>query len=613
MDNLTNARSLEHKIGVWVDGIFSWVDDKTWNISTNFEQDALISKISMHSERLSLTLDFVDFVDFELTALVRHIEITNHSGSSRDVRLFMHQVFEISHDGRADTAIYVPENGYILNYKGRRCLIISGKSENSQCFDQFAVGNYGVEGKSGTYMDAIDGNLSGNLVEHGGVDSVVRFSETIDANSKSSVDYWIVADTSQNSAREAHLTLKQESIEHRLEATRAHFKLWLSPAKPIIDKLPDKYKTPVYKSLLVIKAHCDIRGSVLASVDSSIFNYGRDYYCYCWPRDAAYALWPLIRLGIYDEAKRFFKFAKDVLHKDGYLLHKYQPDRSVGSTWHPRMRRGLIELPIQEDETAGVLFMMNEYYEASGDNEFLIEYYDDFIKPSADFICGFVDEQTNLPHASYDLWEEKFLTSTYTVSIAIAALRSAAKMSEAYKKADDAQTWNKMANNFSESLGALYHPDGYFRKGFELNEKGDLEYDDVVDISSLYGPFMYAKLGGNDSRLKSTGAKVEESLLRRSPAGGVIRYENDNYFRADTKYPGNPWIVCTMWLAQFYIYQGQNDQALALIDWVISKQTNSGVLGEQFDAVTGQPLGVTPLIWSHAELVSSILDLCNSE
>jgi len=609
LDNLTNARSLEHKIGVWVDGIFSWVDDNTWNISTDFEQNALISRISMHSERLSLTLDFVDFVDYELTAFVRHIEITNHASSSRDVRLFMHQVFEISHDGRADTAIYVPEHGYILNYKGRRCLIISGKSENAQCFDQFAVGNYGVEGKSGTYMDATDGNLSGNLVEHGGVDSVIRFSETVNANSKASVDYWIVADTSQSSAREAHLTLKRESIKHRLDATHAYFQQWLSPAKPTIDKLPDKYKSTVSKSLLVIKAHCDIRGSVLASGDSSIFNYGRDYYCYCWPRDASYALWPLIRLGIYDEAKRFFKFAKDVLHKDGYLLHKYQPDRAIGSTWHPRMHRRKIELPIQEDETAGVLFMMNEYYEASGDNEFLYEYYEDFIKPTADFISSFVDEQTNLPHASYDLWEEKFLTSTYTVSITIAALRSASKMAEAIGKADDTQTWNKIANDFSASLDALYHPDGYFRKGFELNENGDLEYDDAVDISSLYGPFMYAKLDGNDSRLKNTGSKVEESLLRKSPAGGVIRYENDNYFRTDDKYPGNPWIVCTMWLAQYYIYQGQNDQALVLIDWVISKQTNSGVLGEQFDATTGQPLGVTPLIWSHAELVSSILDL----
>jgi GH15 family glucan-1,4-alpha-glucosidase len=30
LENLTNARSLQHKIGVWVDGVFSWTDDGTW-------------------------------------------------------------------------------------------------------------------------------------------------------------------------------------------------------------------------------------------------------------------------------------------------------------------------------------------------------------------------------------------------------------------------------------------------------------------------------------------------------------------------------------------------------------------------------------------------------
>ena len=37
LDNLTTSRSLPHKIGVWVDGAFSWIDDGTWDIQTNFE------------------------------------------------------------------------------------------------------------------------------------------------------------------------------------------------------------------------------------------------------------------------------------------------------------------------------------------------------------------------------------------------------------------------------------------------------------------------------------------------------------------------------------------------------------------------------------------------
>lgn len=609
LENLTNARSMEHKIGVWADGNFRWTDDGTWDIEVDFEEKALISNIVFLNKGLKLSLRLNDFIDHEHTAFIRRIQVTNLSKIQRDVRIFMHQVFEISQDGRADTAIYIPEYNYILNYKGRRCLVISGKIDENGTFDQFACGNYAIEGKSGTYIDAEDGELSGNLVEHGGVDSVIRFKKVMGANDTMSIDYWIVASTNHYDAREIHTLLRQESIAHRLEATRDFFANWLKPALPRLTNLPTDYKQSALKSLLVIKAHCDKHGSVLASGDSSIFNYGRDYYCYCWPRDAAYVLWPLIRLGIYDEAKHFFKFARDVMHKDGYLLHKYQPDRAIGSTWHPRVFNNKVELAIQEDETAGVLFLMREYFEATEDQYFIDEYYDSFIKPAANFLNNFIDTQTGLPHASYDLWEEKFLTTTYTVSIAIGALEAASDLALKAGNHADAQIWQNRANNFRHSLDALFHPGGYFRKGYYYNSSGQLDYDDSIDISSLYGPFMYARLRREDQRMLSTASKIEDRLLNRSPAGGVIRYENDNYFRKSSKYPGNPWIVSTMWLAQYYSYRGNNKQARVLIDWVLSKQTPSGILSEQFDAITGKPIGVTPLVWSHAELLNTILDV----
>jgi GH15 family glucan-1,4-alpha-glucosidase len=102
----------------------------------------------------------------------------------------MHQVFRLSNAGRGDTAIYVPEDNYILDYKGRTCLLIAGKFNDGEQFDQYAVGIYAIEGKAGTYLDAIDGDLSGNSVEHGGVDSVIRFKKQLPANSTVSLDYW---------------------------------------------------------------------------------------------------------------------------------------------------------------------------------------------------------------------------------------------------------------------------------------------------------------------------------------------------------------------------------------------------------------------------------------
>lgn len=606
LENLTNARSSQHKIGVWVDGKFSWTDDGSWEISVDFEIDALISSIKLHSNELAISLHLQDFVDNEHNALIRHISITNKADHQRDVRLFMHQVFQISRAGRADTAIYVPDDHYILDYKGRYCLLIAGKFEDGESFDQYAVGNYGIEGKVGTFLDAEDGKLSDNAVEHGGVDSVVRFSRRLEAEQSVVIDYWVVAASSQTDVGKIHDKFKQENLADRLQKVRQHWQTWLDSGD--VD-IPDFHKRSLQHGLLVIKAHCDVRGSVLASGDSSIFNYGRDYYCYCWPRDAVYALWPLMRLGHLKEARQFLEFARDTMHPDGYLMHKYQPDRAIGSTWHPLVHGRKRELAIQEDETASVIFMIGEYYKASQDKTFIENFYHTFIAPCAGFMASFIDEATGLPHASYDLWEEKFLTSTYTVCTVIAGLQIAAKLAKIVEQPDDAIKWQRAADGIKQNLDKLYHPDGYFRKGFLLQDDGQLAYDDTLDISSFYGPYMFADLALDDERLVSTVRHIEERILNSSPSGGVLRYENDNYFLTKRQYKGNPWVVSTLWLAQFYANTKQTDKANNLLDWVLQRELPSGILSEQFDPESGTPLGVTPLVWSHAEMVNTLLDL----
>lgn len=608
LDNLTNARSQPHKIGVWIDDSFSWTDDGSWTISLDFEPRALVSRLRMHSKKLQLTLEFNDFIDITYNAFIRRLKVTNEAAEQREIRLFMHQVFEISRSGRADTALYVPDDHYLLDYKGRCCLLVAGKLDEKEDFDQYAVGSYHLEEDSGTYKDAEDGELSNNAVEHGGVDSVIRFRKIAPAGASFQVDYWIVAANSQNDAQVAHTYLKHYPLDERQQQVEETWREWLSPALARTTNLPREQRDALLKSLLIIKAHCDERGSILASGDSSIFNYGKDYYCYCWPRDSAYAVWPLIRLGIYDEARRFFDFARDTLHRDGYLMHKYQPDRAVGSTWHPLVHGRRKELAIQEDETASVVFMFGEYVKASGDTLLLENYYDSFIAPAAHFMTHYIDKQTGLPHASYDLWEEKFLTSTYSVCTVIAGLEAAAKMAETTSHPEDQAEWKRAAEGYRSHLDTLYK-DGYFVKGFLLDENDQLEYDSTLDISSLYGPFMFAGLPMSDPRLQATAKAVAEKLLDSSPIGGVIRYEKDAYFLGKQDYSGNPWIVCSLWLAQYFLSAGQQEKAERLLQWAFDRRMPSGVLSEQFDPEDGRSLSVAPLIWSHAELVNTLLDL----
>ncbi len=609
LDNLTNARNSRHKIGLWVDGAFSWVDDGSWRIEVSFENQALVSDIKMYSANLQVTLRFNDFVDPEYNAFIRRINVTNEADTTRDIRVFTHQVFQISRYGRADTALFVPDDDYILDYKGNCCMLIAGRFSGAGDFDQFAVGNYAIEGKAGTFKDAEDGELSGNAVEHGGVDSVLRFRQEVNAHESFGIDYWVVAADSQSDAQVIHTHLKYYSIDDRLQKARDHWKKWMEPARRKLEAIPEEYRTEVQKSLLIIKAHCDDRGSILASGDSSIFNYGRDYYCYCWPRDASYAIWPLIRLGLYDEARNFFEFARGTMHRDGYLAHKYQPDRAIGSTWHPLLHGKHKELAIQEDETASVIFMMGEYYNESKDATLIANFYDNFIEPCASFLADFVDEATGLPHATYDLWEQKFATSTYTVCTVIAALDTAIRLAEIADHPDDTVHWKRSVERMRGGLTALYHPDGYFRRAFLLQEDGSLQYDDILDISSMYGPYMFARLPLNDPRMQGTFEAVKAKLWNQSPIGGVIRDEHDGYFLAKQNYKGNPWLVCTLWLSQYFNALGDTSQAKELLDWALKRTLPSGALSEQFDPDSGEAISVIPLVWSHAEFVNTTLDI----
>jgi GH15 family glucan-1,4-alpha-glucosidase len=609
LDNLTNARSMRHKIGVWVNGQFSWMDDGTWEIVTDFETDALISDVTARHKDFGVELKFSDFVDTDFNAFCRRVSVTNLTDHYLDIRLFTHQVFQISRGGRADTAMFVPDENYILDYKGRCALLVYGQTQDGHSHDQYAIGNYGIEGKEGTYRDAEDGELSGNAVEHGGVDSVMRFPCALAGGEKTRVDYWIVAADSQFSAEKIHHQFLSEGLERREDVTRQYWQTWLATASGAIHVLESDHAKFLKKSLMVIKAHTDKRGGIIASADSSIYNFGRDYYNYVWPRDGAYAMWPLIRLGFKEEPKKFFEFCRDVLTTDGYLMHKYQPDRAIGSTWHPLVHGRNKELAIQEDETAIVLYMLGEYYDYSGDKDFVMSLYSTFIQPAANFMASFIDEQTKLPHASYDLWEQKFQTSTYTTAVVYQSLLVAADFAEEFEFPDDGVRWRDVAAEILENSKIFFDPDRQaFRKGYLLQEDGSLAFDNTIDMSSFYGPMMFWPQGMTEE-IKESMKTIENTLLDRSPSGGAVRYEHDGYFMVDHNSLGNPWIIATLWVAQYYTRTQQLDRAKHYVDWAMSHAQHSGMLSEQVNPNNGYAIGVTPLVWSHAELVNTILDL----
>jgi GH15 family glucan-1,4-alpha-glucosidase len=612
LENHSAGRSLRHRVGVWVDGKTYWIDedDGDWQFQFRYPHSSLIGHTLARSDKLGLLLEFDDFVDAYETAFMRNIHVVNLWDKPREVRVFMHQAFVIG-DSRSntDTAQYLPDSNAILHYRGNRAFIVSGQYKD-QPFDQHTIGIFGIEGREGTFRDADDGELSFGNIEHGQVDSTIRFKLDVAPHSSERFHYWIAAGTSIREALAIDKSVREQGVIKRLHGTATWWHEWLKPALQASQKLDVEFRESFVKSVMILKSQIDNRGAIMASTDSAMLNYSRDAYAYSWPRDGAYVLWPLIRMGYRSEAKKFFDFCKDGLHPNGYLMHKYFADGALGPSWHPYLHEdNIVAPPIQEDETALVLFVFAQFYQHHKDRALLDEYYDDMIKPMADFMAGYIDDQTCLPKPTYDLWEEYFLTSTYTTSVVYAALLAAAELAEEVSDNDSAVKWRSSAEDIqSAAQKHLFNEErGAFYKGVLVKNDG-IEYNDTIDTSSFFGAFMYGLFPADSSEMKRAADAVRDVFNLKDGNYGVPRYENDYYHRKSDEVLGNWWFITSLWMAQYLLEVNDTETARHIIEWVRSKALSTGVLSEQINPLNGELLSVAPLTWSHAEYIATLLD-----
>src|SRR3989344_3454058 len=375
--------------------------------------------------------------------------------------------------------------------------------------------------------------------------------------------------------------------------------------------LSEKAQKLFYDSLLVMRAHADNRGGILASADSGNVQYGGDTYGYVWPRDACFTAWSFDMVGFYDVSKRFFAFAKDVLTEDGYVLHKYQPDRSLGSSWHPWVKDGKRQLAIQEDETAILIVGLWEHYVRAKDLEFVESIYNTVIKRAADFLIRYKDVKSGLPLPSYDLWEEKYGVSAFTSAVVYGGLVSAGNFAKTLGKEDDTSRFFNEAEILRKAIiKELWSDDAkYFFRLVDNN--GRLELEKRVDASSFYGAFRFGIFAPDDPRMKVSFSTAQQKLSFGSRVGGIARYEGDNYCRVMEGVAGNPWFVTSLWLTQYKIATASSlsdlEGVIKDLEWVASLAYHS-MLPEQVHPMTGSNLSATPLVWSHAEYVRTVVE-----
>jgi glucoamylase len=603
-----------NRFGVWVDGQFSWVGPD-WHIDRNYLAETLVTDVQLRNDRLGVEITVHDAVDFFLWVLIRQITVKDLRGRSREVRLFFHHDFHIYENEVGDTAFYDPRTEAVVHYKGNRYFLINGTDDNKCALDQWAVGQKEMQGAEGTWRDAEDGVLSGNAIAQGSVDSTVGLTIALAAGAAKTVHYWICFGVAYEKVVKLNRIISEHTPAKLLKRTENYWRLWVNKEDSDFQNLPAEVVRLYKQSLLIIRTQIDDHGAIIAANDQDIAQFARDTYAYMWPRDGSMVTYSLIKAGYREVGHAFFNFCLDLIGEDGYFLHKYNPDKTLASSWHPWIRDGKFDLPIQEDETALVLWSLWQYYSKFRDVEFIRPLYRRLISNAADFMVQHRDSETKLPLASYDLWEERHGVHLFTVGAVVGGLQAAANFAHAFGEIEQSLGYQTTVEEIrSAMIKYLWNPDaGRFCRMATRTESG---YDlDMTLDASMYGVFAFGALPVDDAMVSQTMDAIKERLWVRTPVGGLARYENDYYQQVSkdiANVPGNPWFVCTLWLAQYYIAAAKDlndlNPALELLNWVCSHALPSGVLAEQVDPYNNAPLSVSPLTWSHASFVMCVVE-----
>ncbi len=543
---------LVHKIGIWVDGRLSWLDDGSWEHKARYQRGVLAGHTVVINRAMGLLLEFDDVVASGTSVLARHIHVVNLEEQQRTVRLFLHQAFQIGGTIFPDTAQFFSGDAFVVHRGGRRVFVAGGATDVGQGPDQYSVGKFG-NGLDGTWRDAEDGQLSCCDFETGMVDSTLRFSLTIGGLSSRRVNYWLVASLSVQAATHLSLQIKKKGLTPYTEATVTWWRKWLGSSRVVENRLSPQYRLPFEQTLMLVRSHIDRRGGIMTHMPP-------DAQSSCSPHAAAYAMWPLVRLGYHEDASNFFTFCRSSLAEGGFLRDSYNPDGSIGTTRLPSDT----DPSIDSGPTAMVLTVFSHYYSLKKQPGLIGEYYESMIKPMANFLVENTDEH-GLPYARCgDI-------TTYTTATTYAALMTAADIAKDAHDPDSHARWHTTAEQMRGVAERFTGNNGLLRHSLTR---------ELPSVEALFGAFMFGLYAVDDPIIVDSVTFLERAHRR-----------DDGLFMNDL---AEVDYVHSLWMAQYYMEVNHPGDALKIIDRVI----------DDLPLLAGEPHELVV----RAELLSTLLD-----
>ncbi len=371
-----------------------------------------------------------------------------------------------------------------------------------------------------------------------------------------------------------------------------------------------KWREAVLRSLITLKALTFMpTGGITAAPTTSLpeaLGGVRNWdYRFCWVRDATLTLHSLLDAGYHEEAHEWREWLLRAVAgspSELNIVYGIRGERRLTELELPWLPGYEKSAPVRTGNAAYQQFQLDIFGEVANT---LYQFREAGLEPPpedegedvAKELIGFLE--TNWERPDDGIWEVRGPRRHFVHSkmMAWVAVDRAIRSVENGWFTGDTKKWTALRDEIHRQV---------CEQGFNSDLNSFVQYygSKHLDASLLMMPLV-GFLPATDARVLGTVKAIEDHLMDN---GFVARYtmdpDVDGLPHGEAKF-----LACTYWLADNYVLQGRQEEAVKIFERLLDIRNDVGLLSEEYDPDAKRLLGNFPQAFTHVGLVNTAFNI----